>query len=454
MKENKLLRVALYIRVSTDKQAKEGDSLEAQENALVDYVKKNNHIIVDKYIDGGESGQKLNRTNLTRLLDDVKKDKIDLILMTKLDRWFRSVGDFYKVQSVLDKHKVKWKTIWEDYDTTTASGEFWLNMSLSLARMEAQRTSERIKAVFDHKYKVQKTVCTGAVPYGYKISKDKKIIIDEEKAQHIRDLYNYYIKTNRLLETVRWFQENCAPKSFGSIKSYLKNPVYIGKYIRKRTSEVIEDYAPPIIEEETFYKVQDLLKKNLKGIPDGTKKELIFAGLIRCSVCGCKMHGIRQKNRKWHYYRCKKAYEGTLCSNRKHTSELQLENYLKENILTLLEKRVIEIKEINSKTEEKKVDVSKLKAKLNKLVELYTNEIIDLDYYKKEYYNINNEIERIEKENKKIKKIDTSKIEKILKSDLFKLYDALNNEEKRKLWSSIIDYIEAKHNNFVIKFLE
>lgn len=76
MKENKLLRVALYIRVSTDRQAKEGDSLEAQENALVDYVKKNNHIIVDKYIDGGESGQKLNRTNLTRLLEDVKQGKI------------------------------------------------------------------------------------------------------------------------------------------------------------------------------------------------------------------------------------------------------------------------------------------------------------------------------------------------------------------------------------------
>ena len=164
MKEIK--RVALYIRVSTDRQAKEGDSLEAQENALLEYCNKHNYIIVDKYIDGGESGQKIKRTNLQRMLDDVKQDKIDLILMTKLDRWFRNIGDFYKVIEIIKKHKTDWKTIWEDYDTTTASGEFWLNMSLSMGQLEAKRTSERINSVFDYKYNVQKTVCTGQPPYG------------------------------------------------------------------------------------------------------------------------------------------------------------------------------------------------------------------------------------------------------------------------------------------------
>ena len=84
MKNEILKRVALYIRVSTDRQAKEGDSLEAQENALNEYCKQQNYVIIDKYIDGGESGQKIKRTNLQRMLEDVKLGKIDLILMTNL----------------------------------------------------------------------------------------------------------------------------------------------------------------------------------------------------------------------------------------------------------------------------------------------------------------------------------------------------------------------------------
>ena len=178
MKNEEINRVALYIRVSTDRQAKEGDSLEAQENALNEYCKQHNYVIVDKYIDGGESGQKIKRTNLQRMLDDVKLGKIDLILMTKLDRWFRSIADFYKVLELINKYNVGWKTIWEDYDTKSAIGKFWLNMSLCMGQLEAQRTSERINDVFEYKYNVQKTVCTGQAPYGYKIE-NKKFVVDE-----------------------------------------------------------------------------------------------------------------------------------------------------------------------------------------------------------------------------------------------------------------------------------
>jgi len=443
-----IIRVALYIRVSTDRQAKEGDSLEAQEEALRKYAKEKGYIIVDTYIDGGESGQKLNRTNLTRLLEDVKQNKIDLILFTKLDRWFRSVSDFYKVQSILDKHKVKWKTIWEDYDTTTASGEFWLNMSLALARMEAKRTSERIKNVFDYKYRVQKTVCSGAVPYGYKISEDKKIIIDEEKAQHIRDLYNYYIETNNLLATVRWFQNTIAKKSFSSIKLYLKNKKYIGIYERKKTGEIFYDYIPRILDDETFYKVQEMLEKNIKNYTSkNTEKHCyIFSSLLVCGECGGRFTGNHPHREDRNYYRCKKAIESIYCKNKVTIPETRIEKYLIDNILESIKTKKIEIENISKIEKEKQSILPSLKNKLNKLTELYINDMIDLDYYKKEYNILKSQIDELE--NKSLLEnspgIDYNKIENFFQNDFETMYYALTSLEKRKLWMSIIDNIEIR----------
>ena len=114
----RILRVGLYGRVSTEEQALRGFSIEAQVDALKEYAKKNNMKIVDIYLDEGISGAKppLKRPALNRLLEDVKAGKIDMILFTKLDRWFRSVKEYFKVQEILEDNKVEWKTILEDYD--------------------------------------------------------------------------------------------------------------------------------------------------------------------------------------------------------------------------------------------------------------------------------------------------------------------------------------------------
>ena len=81
----------------------------------------------------------------------MRAGKIDIVVFTKLDRWFRNIAEYYKVQEVLETHNVNWKTIHEDYDTSTASGRLKINIMLSVAQDEADRTSERIKAVFDSK---------------------------------------------------------------------------------------------------------------------------------------------------------------------------------------------------------------------------------------------------------------------------------------------------------------
>ena len=441
--ENKLVRVALYIRVSTDRQAKEGDSLEAQEKALTDYAKEHNYIIVDTYIDGGESGQKIKRANLQRMLKDVENNKIDLVIMTKLDRWFRNVSDFYKVIEVLKRNKVDWKTIWEDYDTTTASGEFWLNMSLALGQMEAKRTGERISDIFEHKFKFQKTVCSGNRKYGYNISVEKKYIINEDEAQCIKELYSHFIETENLLETVKWFKENKKDISYASIKNYLKDISYTGKYLRKKTGELIDDFIPQIIDKETFDKAQIIFERNIKNYKfDGEyKNNYIFAGLLKCSECGNRLAGTSNKNGN-KYYRCKKYATGC-CDSKGLISEKKLENYLLTNIYILITKE-IESKEINlHKQENNENKVKNIKTKMNKLTNLYLNDMVDMDFYKSEYQNLKKSLEKEEtiKQPKKINNKKIDEIKKILEDNFDSIYSSLSDNEKRILWGRLFKYL-------------
>lgn len=440
---NKVIRAALYIRVSTDRQAKEGDSLEAQEKALTDYAKEHNYIIIDTYIDGGESGQKIKRTNLQRLLRDVEANKIDLVIMTKLDRWFRNVADFYKVIEVLKRNKVNWKTIWEDYDTTTASGEFWLNMSLALGQMEAKRTGERISEIFEHKFKYQKTVCSGNRKYGYNISEEKKYVINEEEAQNIKDLYNHFINTENLLETVKWFKINKKDIGYASIKNYLKDISYTGKYLRKKTGELIDDFIPQIIDKETFDKAQIIFDRNIKNYKfDGQyKNDYIFAGLLKCSQCGNRLAGTSNKNGN-KYYRCKKYATGS-CYKKNLISEKKLEFYLINNVDSLITKE-IENKEINIRNIEKNNNkINKIKNKINKLTNLYLNDMVDIDFYKAEYENLKNllEVEERTVASQKINNTRISEIKKILDKNFYLIYNSLSEKEKRIIWGKVFNYL-------------
>ena len=146
-------RVFLYVRVSTEEQAVHGLSIEAQTAALEEWAKVSGHKVVGIYTDAGISARKpaKKRPELQRLLADVQAGKGELIVFTKLDRWFRNISEYYKVQEILERHHVDWRTIHEDYDTSTASGRLKINIMLSVAQDEADRTSERIKAIMEVK---------------------------------------------------------------------------------------------------------------------------------------------------------------------------------------------------------------------------------------------------------------------------------------------------------------
>lgn len=161
-------RAAIYVRVSTAEQRDHGLSVDSQIDALQKYCRENGLDVAGIYNDAGISARKKYKARpaLLQLIQDCKDHKIDIILFTKLDRWFRSVADYYEVQSQLDAAKVPWRAIWEDYETETSAGVFKVNIMLSIAQAESDRTSERIRAVNEYR-KSQGYIIVGKMPLGY-----------------------------------------------------------------------------------------------------------------------------------------------------------------------------------------------------------------------------------------------------------------------------------------------
>lgn len=444
----KIVNVAIYCRVSTEEQKKFGISVKDQQDSLTRYCEQNDLKIYDYYIDEGVSAATISkRKEFVRLLRDL--DNIDLIIFTKLDRFSRNVRDANNILVELDAHNTAFRAIDEDdIDTSTADGRFIFNLKVNLAEHEKNKDSERINRINTYKYNIAKTVCTGQAPYGYKISEEKKLIVDEEKAKNIIDLFEYYAKTNNLNETANWFRINCENKSTYSIKKYLRNSAYVGKFVRKKTNEIIDDYSPRIMSDELFNDVQKLIKVNVKkskANPNSKKHNeipYIFSGLLICQECGHILSGKTNSNSK-HYYNCRYHYFKK-CNNEKCINEKRLEKYLINEIVPILEKRKLEIIDINS-NEQKIIDNSqKLKTKLKKLADLYLNDLIDLDFYQEEYNKINFEINKIKEQKENNVKLDYSYIDGFLKQNFLEIYDNLDNLEKRRLWSSIIESIEIR----------
>lgn len=171
-------RAAIYVRVSTKEQKEKGLSVDSQLLALREYCSNNGYVIAGEYNDAGISARKkyINRPALLQLIDDCKEGKIDIILFTKLDRWFRSVADYYQVQTLLDSYKVPWRAIWEDYETETSTGLFKVNIMLSVSQNEADKTSERTKEAVKYR-RLRGDFVGGKCPRGYRRENKKLVFI-------------------------------------------------------------------------------------------------------------------------------------------------------------------------------------------------------------------------------------------------------------------------------------
>lgn len=439
---SRIRRVGLYGRVSTEEQAIRGFSIEAQVDALKEYCKKNNMKIVDIYLDEGISGAKppLKRPALKRLLEDVESGKIDMILFTKLDRWFRSVKEYFKVQDVLDNNKVEWKAIQEDYDTTTANGQMAITIFLAVAQNERDRTAERIKVVLDHKRK-NKEACFGgrATPFGYKKEKDKdgksRLIKDPETQQAVQEFWDILIKSNNLNKAIRHMaNEYGVNKDWKSWKRMTQSDFYCGVH------RGVQDFCPAYVTPEEFLKFQE--RDTIKGTPTGVP--YYFRGLMRCPSCGHKLCGDcdRRYGRINKSYRC--TYRGRGCDNHKAVTEIKTEKQLLARLDEFMRDAIAEV-EIEAKEPKNKSlaekKIKSLKEQLRRLNIIYmAGNKSDEDYFKEDA-EIKVALSKAEKEYELNKPRNVDHLKKLLETDFRTMYAGLVPEERQEFWQDLIKEI-------------
>ena len=451
MNEDGILRIGIMCRVSTDEQALHGDSLEAQETALVEYANTHNMKIYKIYRDAGFSARKpvLKRPAMLELLKDVKEGKLDMVIFTKLDRWFRNIQEYYKIQEILDKHKVTWKSILEDYSTTTADGRFKVNIMLSVNEQEADRTSERIKFVFQSKINKKEVILSPqCVPFGYKIETidgTKRLVKNEET----REIVEFFFKT-ALVSSVRQSAMK-TNQTFGINRAYsgwnkmCKNEIYTGKY------RGVDDYCEPYITKTQQQTLTDRIV-NLRKAKNN--RIYLFSGLIKCNHCGQKKTGKYNTNRygtEYRYYRCPFILERSCDAST--ISEKEIEQYLIENIENEINNFILSAETKKTDKPRKKSDVTKLKEQLRRVNVSYQAGNMEDDEYLAKTKEIRTMIEKATAEEEVAPSIDLKNLKGFLNSGFKNIYITLTQEEKQKLWRSIISEILYENNKVVgIKF--
>lgn len=269
-----MMRAAIYIRVSTDEQARHGFSLAEQEHDLTEYADKHHYIVVGVYADEGSSARKsvARRKQLQRLLDDVRADRVDIILLKCLDRWFRNVADFYKVQAILDEHKVQWVCTQEDYNTTTTNGRLMLNLKLSIAQNESDQTADRIKYVNQGILRRKREI-GGKAPFGYRFvdleDGGKRIAVVEEQRAAVEFIFRSHLSGHspmRIAHDV--FVQYGIPITRRRVRCVLRNETYTGRRYG------IDDFCPAIISSDTFQQAQERIAGH-KSWPKKDRKSVV-----------------------------------------------------------------------------------------------------------------------------------------------------------------------------------
>ncbi len=341
MSKQKITNCAIYTRVSTDLQAeKEFSSCESQEEKIQAFVKSQNNWQVAKvYSDAGYTGANTKRPALTELLEDIKQNKIDIVLVYKIDRLTRSPKDFYELIEIFEQFQTGFISITERFDTSTPAGRLLRNIMLTSAQFERELVSERTRDKLIERAK-KGFFHGGPTPYGYE-RKNKRLIVNEKEANIVKIIFDDYIEhasINKLFDSLREKRlKDRQGKEFSKpfLARILRNITYTGKLVY--AGETYQGIHQPVVSEELFELAQKSHKKRIRKFR--VYKHFLFGGLIRCKECGYHMSACftnkhsQGKLKRYYYYRCtstsKKGWKR--CST-KEVSADRIENYLLENL--------------------------------------------------------------------------------------------------------------------------
>ena len=477
MNEKKKL-CGIYMRVSTEDQAREGFSLPEQKERLEAYCKFNGYKILKYYTDAGISAKTGNhRPEYDRMLEDGKQGKINMIIALKLDRITRSTRDWETLMDYLGKYNINIAFVNDDINTTTANGKMVSRIMMSVSQNEIERTSER--TIIGLEGAIKQGHIPARAPLGYKHI-DKKLVPDPLTKDIVIRIYNLYFEGLTYNTIAKLFNKEkvCGKTNWKdtSILKIITNVIYKGDYIQGKTtrnSRYFPDVVEPIVSKELWDSCQVQKKKNQRNYM--RSQTYIFLQKLKCPKCGRILAGgasHKIKADKWYYYyRCEKC-RGNI---REHEIEDSIKDLLSDifeydSVVNEFFLPVLQNKIHNPKEDFEK-EITNLNNKKIRIRKAYIDELFTEEEYKEETTIIENKIKDLQKkilENEQVSKLNLSVDDILVKRDMdfinsIKLpilynafvdsWDGLGREEKAEIVMRYIDDIELElvNNKYKVK---
>ena len=440
---------AAYVRVSSQEQKLHGLSLDAQKQKLSEYAEAHNLKIVEWYMDEGVSARKkiAKRPELQRMIRDAQRGRFKRIIFIKLDRYFRSVQEYYSCQAVLDEAGVTWTATEEKYDLSTANGRAFVNMKLTIAELESDTTGERIKIVNDYKVKSGLPLYgTRSMPFCYAVEKPgedknaKRIVKRNREA--MEDLIAHVMVNKSIRGGMTYVNNKYGLKlRYNAVSNVLRNEMIYGSYKGN------PNYCEPYITKEMFDELQQIVERTPRT--SGDEYTYIYTGLIRCPNCGGTLSGAMhvttsKYGAKYRYYayRCHKHRIQKQCDFKFVVFENKLEKIMLDRVEEIVEKQEVNSIEISQKgVVSSKYDVNELREELERLNYAWRKgRIKNVEEYDRDYDALVAKIQEAETATP-VKPIDLSYIKETLSGGWKTIYEALDNDHKRAFWRSFIKEI-------------
>lgn len=472
------MKVALYPRVSTAEQAKEGHSITEQTDRLLKYCDAMDWDVYKIYTDPGYSGASLDRPGLQEMIKDVEAGLIDKVVVYKLDRLSRSQKDtLYLIEDVFLKNQTDFVSITESFDTSTAFGIAMVGILAVFSQLERSKIQERMSMGKEARAKEGKWN-GGERPTGYQYDKDRDLlIVDPFEAAQVREAYDLFISGTSIrgIETLfykKGYTHKTGAWSTITLKKILKNKIYLG-YV-KYGGEYFKAEHDAIIDEETYNKAQKIFEQRAEIYPTGAQQRkhgALLSGLLRCHNCGARYHK-RLNSRKGadpvHWYACysrsktsAKMIVDPTCKNKnwkvKELDKVIVEEIKKlktdpDYITTIREEAKTKI-ETPSKISMFEHEIAKIDAQISRFMDLYGAGTFTVDQVSAKVdplnetrRNLQRELESLNAESGRITETEAREIV----STFEELIDRGNFDEIRLAVESLIYYVEVDNEDIII----
>ena len=453
----------LYMRVSTEDQAREAFSLPEQKERLEAYCKFKGFVIKDYYTDAGISAKTGNyRPEFERLKEDIKSKKINTIIALKQDRITRSIFDWEELMRFLEENDAYLDCVNDDINTTNANGKMVSRILMSVSQQEIERTSERTKVGLAGA--IKQGHIPHQAPLGYK-HENKKLVIDHLTKDVVIRIFELYHKGMSYQKISTLFnKEQVLGKTNwrdSSIVAILENEIYKGDFVHgKRTKHptYYENVVEPIVSKEMWEECQVQKKKNSKSYQ--RTLTYLFLQKLRCPKCNRILGGkaTQKKNGNIYYYYychdCKINFKESLVEEyfNDFVNELvEYDSVVNQFFLPMIKQK------FDEPQEELKKDINKQKDKLERIKRAYINGVFNLEEYNDERKLVESPLEKLQNELDEATSCETLNFtpqDILLKRDI----DYINKvklekeyKERTKTWK---DYTREEKSELIMKYVD